>query len=200
MIDITLHITNSAVGLWSSLVVVIMAADGFDNLFSINVPHIQEIIFFSLDYKSYKACLEVNGTWKELLTSKRYITQGKYVFKEEILMEEERLCIAASFNNTDKVRRLLATGMVDVNCGVSGERGETPLHRAAMYGNDKVAQLLIKSGADCGVTDDEGETPMHRAAMFGHKEVAELLIESGASPNVVDEAGAEMGKITCKMI
>ena len=66
-----------------------MAADelNLNALFSKNVPHILEKIFFSLDYESYKICLEVNSEWKELLTSERYITKGKTVFKEEIMKD-----------------------------------------------------------------------------------------------------------------
>ena len=163
-------------------------------------PDIQEMIFFSLDYKSYKAYLEVNGT--QLLTSERYITKGKSVFKEEVLMDEEELCIAARSNNTDKARRLLATGMVNVN--VADKDGVTPLHRAAMFGHKEVAELLIESGASPNVVDEAGVTPLHWAANNGnnyhnqldehvpqgngHKEVAIILLEHGADPNAIAES------------
>ena len=85
--------------------VVIMAADDVDGpgkfnpLFFENFPHILEKIFFSGDYASYKICLEVNSEWKELLTSERYITKGKTVFKEEIMKDEEKLSKAAMADN-----------------------------------------------------------------------------------------------------
>ena len=49
----------------------------FDTLFSKNVPHLLEKIFLSLDYKSYKRCLEVSKLWNDLLTSKSFQRKGK---------------------------------------------------------------------------------------------------------------------------
>ena len=156
----------------------------FDILISKNFPHIQEKIFFSLDYKTYKACMEVNGSWKELLTSERYITKGKSVFRDDILKDEEKLSTAVTDNNTDQAKRLLASGMVDVNrrCGVYPH--QRPLHDAASSGNVEMTELLIKSGADLGKTDDYGKTPLHLASTHGHAEVVLLLLEHGADPNV----------------
>ena len=53
----------------------------FDMLFTKYVPHILENIFFSLDCESYKTCLEVSNTWRELLTSKSYKKKAKSVFE-----------------------------------------------------------------------------------------------------------------------
>ena len=163
------------------------SACSFDMLFSKNVPGILEKIYFSLDYKSYKNCLEVSNEWKGLLTSERYKTKWKSVFKEGIREDENRLQIVAEDNNSDEARKLLSSGMVDVNS--KDEDGLTPLRAAAKKGSKKVAQLLIESGADVNVADKHGETPLHRAAERGHKEIAQLLIESGADVNVVDEGG-----------
>ena len=54
-------------------------------------PHILENIFFSLDYESFKNCLEVSNGWKCVLTSMRYQTVGKSVFKREILKDGAKL-------------------------------------------------------------------------------------------------------------
>ena len=168
---------------------------GFDKLFSMRVPHILEMIFFCTDYEAYKACLEVNGTWKELLSSERYVTRGKSVFKKEIWKDEEKLF---EYCNTDDTRRLLAatrllaikglfaSGMVDVNCRDNKRDNQTPLHDAASKGNKEVAQVLIKCGARLNVGDGKGRMPLHWAAVKGHKEVARLLIECGTDPNVAD--------------
>ena len=145
-----------------------MAADeldgpcNFNTLFSKNVPHILEKIFFSLDYESYKICLEVNSEWKELLTSERYITKGKTVFTEKIMLDEDKLCIAAEEDNTDEARRLLASGMVDLNCRHTvhtvnlTHHNSTPLHAAVSKGNKVMAKLLIECGTDPNVADDAG--------------------------------------------
>ena len=68
---------------------------GFCTLFTKSVPHILEKIFFSLDYESFKKCLEVSTAWKELLTSESFIIRGKMVFREEILKDEKSLTDAS---------------------------------------------------------------------------------------------------------
>ena len=150
---------------------------GFDILLSKNVPHILENIFFALDYESYKTRLEVNSTWRELLTSERYRTRARTVFREDILMDEKKLHIAAEYNNTDEARQLLASGMVyvDAQC-----KNRTPLLIAAKGGNWEMAKILIENGANPEVADLNGRTPLHRAAFGVRSEVAQLLIECGA--------------------
>ena len=94
-----------------------MAAEvtfSFDTLFTINVPHILEHIFFSLDYESYKTCLEVCKAWNELLTSESYQEKGRTLFHREILKDGKRLCDASREGCIVEVRRLLSTGLVDV--------------------------------------------------------------------------------------
>ena len=150
---------------------------GFDTLFSKNVPHILENIFLALDYESHKACLEVNSTWRELLTSESYRTKAKSVFREDILKDEKKLHIAAENNNTDEAKQLLASGMVnvDVQC-----KNRTPLLIAAKGGNWEMAKILIGNGANPEVADLNGRTPLHHATFGVRSEVAQLLIECGA--------------------
>ena len=64
------------------------AACEFDQLFTKTVPHIIEQIFFSMDYESFKQCLEVSKSWNDLLTSKSFLRRGKSAFCEELLREE----------------------------------------------------------------------------------------------------------------
>ena len=49
------------------------AACEFDRLFTKSVLHIHEKIFFSVDYKSFKKCLEVSKSWNDLLTSESFL-------------------------------------------------------------------------------------------------------------------------------
>ena len=151
---------------------------GFEVLYSQNVPHILELIFLSLDYESYKICLQVNQMWKELLTSERFRSKWKYVFKEDILLDETKLQIAAGQNNTDEVRRLLSSGMVDINC--RDHYLSTPLHKAAINGKASAAKLLLDKGANPNVTDQFHRTALLDAVTAGHQEVARILIKSGA--------------------
>ena len=52
----------------------------FDMLFTRSVPNILEKIFLSLDYNSFKACLEVSKAWKGLLVSESFKRKAKLVF------------------------------------------------------------------------------------------------------------------------
>ena len=69
------------------------------------MPHVLEKIFFNLDYKSYKTCLEVSNAWNELLTSESFRTKGKYVFHVEILKDHKKLCEASVRGEKEEVRK-----------------------------------------------------------------------------------------------
>ena len=91
----------------------------FEALFSKNVPHLLEKIFFCLDYESYKRCLEVSNVWHDLLTSDSFKKKGKSVFHSKILNDVCYLYDAAKEGDKDKVKKLLSTGMTDVNMVVT---------------------------------------------------------------------------------
>jgi len=109
-----------------------------------------ENIFFSLDYESYKNCMEVNSEWADLLTSERFKTKAKVVFREEIFLEEEKrnLLNAARTNDTDEAERILANGLVDVDCTNDEYQRFTPLVEAVIKGHKEMARFLVSQGAD----------------------------------------------------
>ena len=60
----------------------------------------------------------------------------------------------------------------------------TPLHSAARFGRDDLAQQLIAKGADIRAGDEPaGNTPLHLAAQYGHIAAAKVLVASGADVN-----------------
>nr|XP_043892549.1 ankyrin repeat domain-containing protein 12 isoform X1 [Solea senegalensis] len=63
------------------------------------------------------------------------------------------------------------------------ERGETPLHMAAIRGDAKQVKELISLGADVNVKDFAGWTPLHEACNLGYFDVAKVLIAAGAEVN-----------------
>ena len=67
----------------------------FDKLFTKSVPHILEKIFLSLDYKSFKTCLDVSKTWRDLLNSDSFSAKVRLVFHNELVGEEKKLRDAA---------------------------------------------------------------------------------------------------------
>ena len=155
---------------------------GFDVLFAKNVPHILEKIFFSLDYESYKNCLEVNDYWNELLTSKQYRRIAKSIFREDTLEDEKKLLRAAEKRNFKEVRRLIASQLVDGNyAGI--DREGTTLMIAAYEGNIEVVKLLLDAGAEPQLANKHRVTPLNEAARNGHWDIVKLLLERGAEIN-----------------
>jgi ankyrin len=63
------------------------------------------------------------------------------------------------------------------------QKGFTPLHIAAKYGQLKVAKLLLQKDANPDVQGKNGLTPLHVATHYNHVSVALLLLNSKASPH-----------------
>ncbi|XP_018409106.1 PREDICTED: ankyrin repeat domain-containing protein 12 isoform X2 [Nanorana parkeri] len=63
------------------------------------------------------------------------------------------------------------------------ERGETPLHMAAIRGDLSQVKELIRLGANVNVKDFAGWTPLHEACNMGCYEVAKILVAAGADVN-----------------
>ena len=151
-------------------------------LFTINVPHVLEKIFFSLDYDSFQSCLRVNNTWKEMLLSEAF--QKKY---HKLMIEKEKngqnLWRASREGNKEEVKRLIFhAGWIDVNYFELSDQS-TPLYQAAQYGHKCVVQLLLDNGAESN-KGTERETPLHAAAYWGYTDVVQLLLDGEADPDL----------------
>ena len=156
----------------------------FDKLFRNSVPHILENIFFSLDYKSFEKSSVVSTAWNELLTSERFQKLGKSVFREDM---ERDLWRAVKEDDTCEARKIVSTGMVDVNC--EGDWRRTPLCVAAMKGHKEMVQLLLERGAEINVQGDHGLTPLYLASQNNHSDIVKMLLDGGAKPNMSLEDG-----------
>ena len=168
--------------------------------FKINVPHVLEKIFLSLDYESYKTCLEVSNDWRELLTSESYQRKAKDLFQEEITEDEQKLWDAAWTGNIENITRLLSSGMLDVNSIPEDynstplfpkgyNHDSTPLHMASSRGHLNVVELLLKIGAQHDSRNRSGRTPLHEAARCGQKDVVKLLIDYGTDVDIKYDNG-----------
>ena len=156
----------------------------FDRLFTKRVPHIHEKIFFSLDYKSFKNCLEVSKPWNDMLTTESFLRKGKSVFCKDI---KKDLLRAAKRGNVDLIRKVLSIFLVDIN--FMTKRNTNPLMLAAKNNHKDVVYLLLDRGAEPNMADQDGNTPLHEAANEGHKDVVQLLLDGGAEPNRADQDG-----------
>ena len=159
-----------------------MSYSAFDLLLTKNVPHVLEAIFLSLDYESFKKCMEVTCVWKRLLNSATIKQKAKSVYRGGILRDEKKLFQESGLGNEEEVRRLLRIGILDVNFALTLYL-DTPLMSAANRGHIQVVQLLLNGGADPNKTNYAGWTALHSAAMYGYSEMAQLLMEQGAEPD-----------------
>ena len=163
----------------------------FDLLFTRNVLHIQEKIFFSLDYNSFKTCLEVNNTWNELLTKESFQERARIWFKKEILDDKRYLEDACYKGKADEVRKLISSGILDLNylfdtdwcIRMNRSVRSTLLCTAVNEGHKEVVKILLNGGADCNKPDKDGCTPLHLAARYGNGDVVRIILDSGAEPN-----------------
>ena len=166
-----------------------MGPCAFAKLYTRNVPHSLEKILFSLDYESFKTCLNVNDAWHKLLSSEAFQKKAKLVFHVEISNDENALWHAASNNNVKEVTSLLSTGWLNINFE-GGFLNTTQLHIATMYGHKNIVELLLERGARHDMPDKYGWYPLHRAVKGGQKYVVQILLDAGAPVNLKNNDGA----------
>jgi ankyrin repeat protein len=94
---------------------------------------------------------------------------------------------SAKLGNLDALMRNLAEDDADPNA--HDDKGITPLSWAAMAGQTKAVELLIKEGAQVDGKNRDGATSLHSAAFLGHLDVVELLIKNKAQVNSKNNMG-----------
>ncbi|XP_073163935.1 ankyrin repeat domain-containing protein 27 isoform X1 [Lepidochelys kempii] len=77
------------------------------------------------------------------------------------------------------------------------DRGYTPLHIAAIYGQASLIDLLVSKGAVVNATDYHGSTPLHLACQKGYQNVTLLLLHYKASTDVQDNNGNTPLHLAC---
>lgn len=102
---------------------------------------------------------------------------------EQLRLDVE-LLRAARKERAAAVRELIAAG---ASLSARELWGNTPLHEAAWYGNEKVARALLCAGAQVQRPNRRGSTPLHRAACKNRVDCVQLLLNAGALPNARDK-------------
>ncbi len=93
---------------------------------------------------------------------------------------------------TELQRYELIKMLVDKGADINAvdNKGYTPLHSAACYGNIKTVEWLLELGAAINAqTADNNSTALHIAAMCGRMELVKLLVGYGADISVMDLDG-----------
>lgn len=85
--------------------------------------------------------------------------------------------VRALFYAIEKSNLVYAQKVLEMNfdCNLLHDNGYTPLAYAAMKGNTRMVELLIRNGADPAMVTKEGDSPAELALRFGHSEVADVL-------------------------
>lgn len=55
------------------------------------------------------------------------------------------------------------------------DHGFSPLHWAAMKGQNKIVEMLLLRGARVNATNRGDDTPLHLAAAHGHREIVHMV-------------------------
>ncbi|MFC2124625.1 ankyrin repeat domain-containing protein [Bacteroidota bacterium] len=95
---------------------------------------------------------------------------------------------AIAYQDLDKVKSLIETG-VDINFQYDADgSGTTPLMMACMYNFADIAKYLLDKGADVSIISNRGTTALMGAAAVSG-EMVDLLLAKGADISVKDRDG-----------
>lgn len=69
------------------------------------------------------------------------------------------------------------------------DKGNTPLHIAAMNNKKNMCQILLKYDSRVSAQNSNGQSPLHYACEYGHLELVDYLISKNADLNVKNYSG-----------
>jgi ankyrin repeat protein/tetratricopeptide (TPR) repeat protein len=117
----------------------------------------------------------------------RVLTAGTFDFNGNPIKNEANSSpwfTALESGDYQQFHKLLPT--VDINAGDPSDHNKTPLMHAACNGWDKIADDLIRAGANLDLIDDNKDTALHYSTQFAHPVVTKLLLNAGAKMDLQD--------------
>ena len=85
-------------------------------------------------------------------------------------------------NEFEITQQILSNGRIKID-SKHGENKDISLHKAALQGNFKICELLLRHGATVNSSNASNTTPLHLAIAGGNVDVFMLLLDSGADLN-----------------
>ena len=121
-----------------------------------------------------------------------YLTERALSTKAINLIDSEELTRAVRDDDLKLVKELLDKGINPNSKGTSrGDSYTYPLTEASDQGNDAIAEVLLRYGADIDISDDEGVTPL-MASLRLHDmddDIVQLLLKHNPNLEAKDESG-----------
>ncbi len=101
---------------------------------------------------------------------------------------------AVNFHYVDAVEELLKYDPSIINSKINllafsdtlGIKDGTALHVAAVTGDEKLAEVLLKNGADIDAKNSTGLTPLHLACEYGRIEIVYMLLNKNVNIDAID--------------
>ncbi|CAH1396162.1 unnamed protein product [Nezara viridula] len=113
------------------------------------------------------------------------VREGADIYK--MINGESMLHKAASEGDTNAVINLINSGFRKID--IIDPLNVTPLYLAVKHGHLKVAETLLKRGADPNVRNKDLWTPLHQAAVAGHDSIVKLLLSYSANADLENSEG-----------
>lgn len=89
------------------------------------------------------------------------------------LSPAEQMIKAAAVGDLDMLNDLLAGNPALLH--VQGPNGNTPLHAAAVNGQNKAVGMLLEAGANPSLANEDGHTAAALAAQYNHLDTAKMI-------------------------
>ena len=118
----------------------------------------------------------------DLQQTKEYYEKNKNSVNQYSIDGFTALGLACFFGHFDIIKFLIELG-ADLNIPSNNDFNVTPLHSACATSNFKIAELLMKNGANVNAEQQGNVTPLHSASHNGQIKLVRLLIEYGADVN-----------------